>query len=160
MKRVKKFFELFLTILILLAILQSLYKKIVLKENIKLFGYGIYIVNSGSMEPEFSVGEAIITKKCNDYNIDDIITYNINHKLSITHRIVEKVDNTFITKGDFNNANDLVNVDLSSIEGKVVFHSKILGAFIKYSGYILCIFIATYLILLRKNNKKEETVNL
>ena len=44
-----------------------------------------------------------------------------NSKYYITHRIVEKNENEFITKGDANNKNDNYKVYENAIKGKVIF---------------------------------------
>ncbi|MDO5556735.1 MAG: signal peptidase I [Clostridia bacterium] len=121
-----KILSLIIAVLLILFVASALYKKVVLKKNIKFFNMGVFLVNSGSMQPELFMGDAILIKKYDDYQIGDIITYKINDKYFITHRIIEKQGDLYITKGDFNNAKDVEKVDDIHIEGKVIFHSKTL----------------------------------
>ena len=66
----------------------------------------------------------LLLQKKNDYNIGDIITYQSKENYLITHRIIEKYKNVFITKGDSNNIPDEEKVTLENIIGKVVYVLK------------------------------------
>ncbi len=90
-------------------------------ENIKPFGITILEVSSDSMNPIFNKGDIVIVKKQESYEIGDIITYYLDENCLITHRIVEKYENGFITKGDDNNVNDKEIVKLDQIIGKVIY---------------------------------------
>ena len=96
--------------------------------NLSLFGYRMFRVGSGSMVPYLNVNDLVIVKVCDDYDINDIITY-LDDDLYVTHRIIKKEKNGFITKGDFNNAEDDLIISKQNIVGKVVFRLKILGFF-------------------------------
>ena len=63
--------------------------------------------------------DIVIIKKCKSYEIGEIITYSEEENL-ITHRIIEKTENGYITKGDANNTPDEKNVDSTQIKGKVI----------------------------------------
>ena len=71
------------------------------------FGYTMFEVSSGSMEPALSINDVILVKlKYNDFKKGDIITY-INEKGEIiTHRIVLVNVDTITVKGDANNTID------------------------------------------------------
>ena len=76
----------------------------------------------------------------------------------MTHRIIEKDVNNLITKGDKNNEVD-TKISEDQIIGKVVFHSLILGIFIR--KYLLLVFIifTVFIIIVNifsKNKKREE----
>ena len=73
------------------------------------------------MNPIFNKGDIVIVKKQESYEIGDIITYYLDENCLITHRIVEKYENGFITKGDDNNVNDKEIVKLDQIIGKVIY---------------------------------------
>lgn len=90
-------------------------------ENIKPFGITILEVSSDSMNPIFNKGDIVIVKKQEAYEIGDIITYYLDENCLITHRIVEKYENGFITKGDDNNVKDKEMVELEQIIGKVIY---------------------------------------
>ena len=73
--------------------------------NKSLFGFRIYRVISGSMQPALQIGDVIIIKKANNYAEKDIITYD--HGLTtITHRIKSIDGDEIITEGDANDAPD------------------------------------------------------
>ena len=128
--------------------------KIINKSSfVKIFNVGILQVSSGSMEPTLSVGEIIIIMEKDAYCIGDIISFYTKEKnILTTHRIIEKNNEGFITKGDFNNVKDEEIINKENIEGKVIFHSKLLGILFKY--YIIFILIFVFLIII-KNNKRS-----
>ena len=66
----------------------------------------ILIIKSNSMYPILKIKDIIIIKKSNTYNVNDIITYNTENEVLITHRIVKSCEGGFITKGDNNNSED------------------------------------------------------
>lgn len=102
--------------------------------------------------PEISIGEIIIIMEKDIYKVGDIISFYTkqNKKIITTHRIVEENSEGFITKGDFNNIKDEEIVKKENIQGKVIFHSKILRILFKY--YIILIFV---FLLIIKNNKRS-----
>lgn len=73
--------------------------------NKSLFGFRIYRVISGSMQPALQIGDVIIIKKANNYAEKDIITYD-NGLTTITHRIKSIDGDEIITEGDANDATD------------------------------------------------------
>lgn len=73
--------------------------------NKSLFGFRIYRVVSGSMQPALQIGDVIIIKKANNYAEKDIITYD-NGLTTITHRIKTINGDEIITEGDANDAPD------------------------------------------------------
>lgn len=89
-------------------------------------GVSILTVSSNSMYPELAVGDIIIIKKCSDYEVNDIITYSVNDKYLVTHRIIKKEGNNFSTKGDSNNVSDNNIVKIENIKGKLIYNSKLL----------------------------------
>lgn len=73
--------------------------------NKSLFGFRIYRIISGSMQPALQIGDVIIIKKANNYAEKDIITYD-NGLTTITHRIKSINGDEIITEGDANDAPD------------------------------------------------------
>lgn len=119
-------------IIIIFILLFTLYSKFILKEEIiKLYNTAILVVLTGSMEPTIKSGEMIIIKEKTDYNVDDIVTYKEDRNFFVTHRIINKYENKYETKGDNNNLID-ETIDKDQIEGKVIYHSKVCGFFILY----------------------------
>ena len=87
---------------------------------IQPFGITILKVMSNSMSPVIEKGNKIIIKKQNEYEIGDIITYINNDGNLITHRIIEKYEDGFITKGDNNNTEDKEKVKKNQVLGKII----------------------------------------
>lgn len=96
-----------------------------------LFGYSIFRVSTGSMEPDLMVGDVILVQEVDDVNslqVGDVITYlgNIGEysDMPITHQIVkapyEEDGTTYVvTKGIANDVEDQP-VAVSQIAGNVV----------------------------------------
>jgi signal peptidase I len=62
-------------------------------EHPNLFGYTIYVILTDSMTGELEVGEAILSKKTDDYEVGSIVTYVATSGVltgqPITHKIVK-----------------------------------------------------------------------
>ena len=110
------------------------------------FPISIFQIQSGSMKPEIEIKEIIIICKSKEYKENDIITYKVNNSYFITHRIIAKTEEGYITKGDFNNTEDNKIVKKEQIQGKVIFHSKILGEIYEFRYYLILILIILLLI--------------
>ena len=103
---------------VLLLNLIGIFKRVVLKEQIPVvLGFGSAVIVTGSMEPSVRIGDMIVIHRQNDYQVGDIVTYQLNSP--ITHRIVEKMPDGYITQGDANNACD-PKIEGELIIGKVV----------------------------------------
>ena len=89
------------------------------------FGYRIYRVVSGSMEPTLRINDIVIIKKQDDYSINDIVTYEYNNNF-VTHRIIKENKNVITTKGDSNDAED-ESITKDKVLGKVVYRFKVVG---------------------------------
>ena len=110
------------------------------------FPISIFQIQSGSMMPEIKIKEIIIILKSKEYKENEIITYKINNSYFITHRIIAKTDEGYITKGDFNNTEDAKIVTKEQIQGKVIFHSRLLGKIYEFRYYLILILIILLLI--------------
>ena len=121
----------------------------------------IYNVETGSMENNIHAGDYILIFKKGDYNIGDIVTYRKDNYY-ITHRIIEKDGNTFITKGDANNVPDEM-IDFNDIMGKVLISGGILNIVITYKYVFVSLFLGLYLlscyIRSRENENKKYQEN-
>ena len=111
------------------------------------------------MEPEIKTGEFVIIKTVPKYEVQDIVTYEENDYL-VTHRIKNINSTHFISQGDNNNIEDKKQKN-SKILGKVIFHSLLIGKFIRIYLKYLIIFIIIFIILkniyfIIKNNIKNE----
>lgn len=100
----------------------------------RLMGLKTYKVLSGSMEPEYRVGSVVYVEKSSidDIEVGDVITFYINDNTVVTHRVVDKDNDTesFHTKGDANETEDGGSVAYDKVVGKVVLN-------VPYLGYIL-----------------------
>lgn len=95
--------------------------------NKSLFGFRIYRVISGSMQPALQIGDVIIIKKANNYAEKDIITYD-NGLTTITHRIKSINGDEIITEGDANDAPDKP-ITKDKILGKYFFRISTFSVF-------------------------------
>lgn len=125
-KIINKFFKLFidfLVFIIAILIFFSLYNlisfKVLDRDYTNIFGYSMFEIASGSMEPVLKVGDLIIVYTSDDFKTNDIITYKEKDDF-ITHRVIDITDNYVITKGDANNSVDY-KVQKDRVIGKVVF---------------------------------------
>ncbi len=164
--KIKKIIS-YLVVAILIVILAStMFSKFILKtELIKVFDYAFLVVLTGSMEPNIHTGELIIIREQNNYEVGDVITYKDKENNYITHRIIYKIDDNFVTKGDNNNMKDDA-INIKQIEGKLLFHSKEVGFFVLYLLkpltviYIVALLIyENYFNKAKKDQLLEETNN-
>ena len=113
---------------------------------VKIYGFSVAVVGSGSMAPELQVGDIIIMKEFESYDINDIVTFNSNNEYLVTHRIIERNGDNFVTKGDSNNTKDADTVAKENIEGKVILNSKLLGWL--YKNWVMAIVVIGLLLIL------------
>jgi len=132
-------------VILLAALCIFLAIKIVTGQDTSIFGYQVYHILTGSMEPTIPTGSTVITKQVDPYTLSegDIITF-VSRDEAIygntnTHRILGIDDSDgerkFITKGDANGTIDSVEVSASDVKGKVVFHAN-LRAFSKFLDFM------------------------
>lgn len=103
----------------------------------RLMGWVPLTVLSGSMEPTVSVGSQIIVKPVDDtsqISTGDIVTFmpRPNDDTLVTHRVVGvSVDGSgkesFITKGDANNAADPETITRTQLRGKLLYQIPLVG---------------------------------
>ena len=88
------------------------------KDYVNVFGYTYFVVSTGSMSGTIEVNDIIFVKVTDDVKVDDVISYTNKDGAVITHRLIQKVGDKYIAKGDVNNvADDPITKD--SIIGKV-----------------------------------------
>lgn len=89
--------------------------------------FSVNVVLSGSMEPALKTGGIIFTDTEKTMpGIGDIITYRLGDML-VTHRVTDKRDSAYITRGDANEGEDAAPVMQEQIVGTVVFFIPVLG---------------------------------
>ena len=135
-----------------------------------LFGFRVFAVVSGSMEPVYHVGALIFTEQVTPEEIHtgDCITYTYGSN-TVTHRVirVDRKHGDFITQGDANSTVD-DPVSFSRLVGKTMdFSIPLLGylvIWLKRTNDKLIFFLAMVVILLiivngvlfhKKENHKE-----
>ena len=146
-------------LLLILAVYNFFSVKVLKKDYSNIFGYTFFEVISGSMSPTIEKWDVILLKLDTEYEVGDIVSFKSDGAY-ITHRIVEKHGDTFVTKGDFNNTVDNP-ITKDMIAGKVVKTFSGLGAWVKVFttpkimvGFIISLFMIGYTIKQFKN--KEE----
>ena len=142
----------------------------------RLLGFQCYTVISGSMEPEYSVGDLLYVKEVNPNNIKvgDPITFILNEDLVVaTHRVVEidAENQRFYTKGDANEIADSEPVHFNNVIGVPEFSIPKLGYVSDFvqnpPGMYITIGVGIVLILLvflpdmfgkkKENEENQET---
>lgn len=83
-----------------------------------IWGHKPLVVISGSMEPTLKVGGILYYEKIdmNDFDRGDILVYKTKDHI-ISHRIIDEVDEGFVTKGDAN----------PSIDSNIIKRTQVLG---------------------------------
>ena len=99
----------------------------------KAFGLSIYEVITDSMTPDYPVGSVIYveTEQPENIKVDDVITFSIGTDTSqvMTHRVVaiDYENQTFTTKGDANNMEDVSLLEPEQIIGTVILTVPLVG---------------------------------
>lgn len=149
--------------------------------NQTVFGYNIYYVMTGSMEPQYSPGDILLGKQvdADTLQVGDVVTYlgkggEIDGKM-ITHQIIEikneQNERRFVTKGTANNLAD-PPINAQQIHSKIMFKIPLLGklfalANTKWGFFGVFILPLAWLVVsevislvkLCKNDEKEENDN-
>ena len=111
-----------LTLLVFVVLILIILSKVKMmfsgKNYFDFFGYSVFSVATGSMEPTLKQNDVIIIKKSKSYAVDDIVTFKSDDSY-ITHRIISKRGHDIVTKGDANNTKD-VGIKEEDIIGKVI----------------------------------------
>lgn len=90
-------------------------------------GISVDIVMSGSMEPTLKTGGIVFTDtKRTEPSVGDIVTFR-NAKGKVSHRVVAKQKQSYITKGDANNTEDVSLLEPEQIIGTVILTVPLLG---------------------------------
>lgn len=135
------------------------------KKSPELFGYSVYSVLTGSMEPTMKTGSIVVVKNIpvNDIEKDDVITFRSNNTSNITTHRVSNIINEdglkFITKGDANNAEDPLPVNSNLVIGKVIFNIPFLGKALIFIRKNLLLIIAVLVIAMAVGSKVNNSRN-
>ena len=104
----------------------------VLLIGLRVMGYQVYNVISGSMEPTYSVGDLLYVKQVDpdSVQVGDPITFVLNENLVVaTHRVirVDAENRRFYTQGDANDTADAAPVHFNNLIGVPMFSIPRLG---------------------------------
>ncbi len=105
-------------IILLLSLDAWMQVNIFKKNYASLFGYSVFNVVTGSMSGTIEINDYVVVKNTQNVETKDIITFMSDGEL-ITHRLVMKYGDTYITRGDANTADDY-SISQKDIVGKVV----------------------------------------
>ena len=171
MTTLKKIWNIVSTTLVVLIVLCAVFLM-----GSRLLGFQCYTVISGSMEPEYSVGDLLYVKEVNPNNIKvgDPVTFILNEDLVVaTHRVVEidAKNQRFYTKGDANEIADSEPVHFNNVIGVPEFSIPKLGYVSNFvqnpPGMYITIGVGIVLILLvflpdmfgkkKENEENQET---
>jgi len=108
----------------------------ILLAGVRILGLDVFVILSGSMEPEYPVGGIVYVGDADFEELaeGDVITFKISEETTATHRIIEVVPDEsdpstvrYRTKGDANEAEDGALVEQWQIIGTPVFKLPYLG---------------------------------
>ena len=165
-KKIHKWGEILLTVLLVLAVGMCLYVVIQVRSlgYVNLGGFMMFRVVTGSMEPTIATGALLIAREVDiaSIRLDDIVCFRTQVSEIwgniVTHRVVSVLQEPtgsilLETKGDANLVSDIFFVDKSNFVGKVVWYSGsdnllagILSVFTNKIGFLGCIVFPTLLI--------------
>lgn len=125
--------------------------------SFSFFGYRLFDVVTGSMEPAYMPGDMIIVKSTppDEIKIGDAVTFRTtaDENVFLTHRVVEIINGEklgFITKGDNNNAVDSFTVNADAVVGRVVANFAGMGVIVRFFHFAAkrwYIFIPAFIVL-------------
>lgn len=97
-----------------------------------LFGLRPYVTLSGSMEPEIPVASlAYIDTHDVTPEIGKVVAYHIastdGDSIPVTHRIIDKKEGGYVTKGDNNDAEDMILLKPENIIGTYKYSIPLVG---------------------------------
>lgn len=123
----KKVWDVVSTVLVGIVVLIALFLM-----GSRVIGFRVFTVISGSMEPEYSVGDLIYVKEIDpkEVEVGDDITFVVNQDLVVaTHRViaVDREKGEFRTQGLANDTPDAKPVEFENVIGTPVFAIPYLG---------------------------------
>lgn len=156
--RILLFIFSFLIFLIFLMLMIFIWQKKVGKVPY-LFSYTSFIATGNSMNPTINSGDLIIVKKTNHYELNDIIAFQNDENMIITHRIHEISNELYITKGDNNHFIDGYQVKQNDVYGKVVGKINNIGyllVFIRHKFWLIIFLLISLSILILITTRRKN----
>ena len=142
------------TIIVLFLMYRFIMVKFYHKNYVTTFGYSMFEIATGSMEPTLNVYDFILVKNDKNLNVNDIITYKEDNSF-ITHRIISIDGDNLITKGDANNSEDKVIGKVVKVIPKLGIIKNIIITPKIMISFLIFIFLLN-LSLSYKPNKEEK----
>lgn len=172
---IKTIITIFLLILICIIFIQR-----VSNNNFAVGGIRVFTIITGSMEPEYEVGDMIISKevKPEEIKVGDNVVYkglvdDFNGKI-VTHKVMEKKKSggkyKFITKGLNNDIED-PEISEEQILGKVTYKTHILSVisklinntstffFVIFIPFVLLVFFEIVEIMEEKKHEEKDKID-
>lgn len=153
------FWKMVKSILYFIVIVVSI---LIIASTLKIGGWSMYAVTSGSMEPKIHTGSIVFDQKQSDYRVNEIITYTLSGKdKTVTHRIneVNDINGTisYQVKGDANNAPDSESIYMYQVVGRVLFSLPLLGYIVAFArtlpGLVILVIIPATIIIYEEIGK-------
>lgn len=170
-RTLKKIWNIVSTVLVALMVLCAVFLV-----GVRILGYQMFTVISGSMEPQYSIGDLIAVKEVDPATIEvgDPITFVLNEDLMVaTHRVIEvdAANQHLYTKGDANDVADSAPVHFNNVIGVPQFAIPLLGYvsdFVQHppgsyitlvvgTALIVAVFVPDIVRAVRKGKEEEET---
>lgn len=90
------------------------------------------------MAPAIQKHDLVVVQKMPSYQINDVVSYIYKNPVTgktnyITHRIVGKSEESFLTKGDANVSPDSSLLTQTAVTGKVIYVNNIFREFLQLS---------------------------
>ena len=148
-----KIFKYILYVLVVLLLVVTLVQK-VSNNSLSVGGYRMFMVVTGSMEPEYLVGDILISKTTPESKLNDV-TYlgkeeSVKDKV-ITHRLIKieekNGEKIFTTKGIANQFED-PSIKYDQIYGRVVYKTIILSSLARLMSNIVAYYLVFIIIAL------------
>ena len=147
-KKIYKVLKYVLIVFVILVISIIAIQKIS-NNKLTLGGISIYTIISGSMVPEYEIGDMIVAKNASkeDLKVGDDVVYmgssgDFNGKI-VTHRIISMSEKELRTKGIANDIAD-PSIRYEQVYGKVIYKTLLLSALSKLSNNSVVFFIAIF----------------
>ena len=146
--------------LVIISVFSIIFIQRISNNSVNLFGYSIYTVVTGSMEPKYGVNDLIFVEKVNTDNLkigDDIAYKGEKQDFAgkiVTHRIIDKKEENgeyvYTTKGIANNYADPEikgNQILGKVKGKLIILSFLSGIINDLYGFYFLVFVPIVIIV-------------
>lgn len=130
-----------------------------------IWGYKPLVIISGSMEPTLKVGGILYyhEEKLDNFRKNDILVYKTRNHI-ISHRVIENLGSSFITKGDANKSNDTDIIAQEKVLGKgtnwCIPYIGLYADFVYTHKYLLFISIALLLVDLCNDHYRNKKVGV